>query len=150
LLGNRRAILQATGLGRQSSAASSALAAAHGANIDVNTNLDPDLSALATATRTELANRRDATITYQGLARALGLKPPHTIHRVIQALELTMREDAAAGRPFIAARVISRTRGGLPAPGFFNLATRLGRHDGDESGAAARAFHVAQLRSLLA
>jgi hypothetical protein len=82
------------------------------------------------------------------LARALGLKPPHTIHRVIQALEFTMREDAAAGRPFIAARVISRTRGGLPAPGFFDLATRLGCHDGSESGAAARVFHEAQLRAL--
>jgi len=108
------------------------------------------LEALATAARAALTDLGETTLTYQALARALGLKPPHTIHRVIQALELTMREDAAIGRPFIAARVISRTRGGLPAPGFFDLATRLGRHDGSESGAAARAFHEAQLRALRA
>jgi hypothetical protein len=116
---------------------------------DPHPSLDPQsLQRLASAARAALADLADATLTYQALARALGLKPPHTIHRVIQALEWTMREDAAAGRPFIAARVISRTRGGLPAPGFFDLATRLGRHDGSESGAAARAFHEAQLRAL--
>lgn len=109
---------------------------------------DAATTGLASAARILLASLGDATLTYQELARALGLKPPHTIHRVIQALECTMREDAAAGRAFIAARVISRTRGGLPAPGFFDLATRLGRHDGSESGAAARVFHAAQLRAL--
>jgi hypothetical protein len=98
--------------------------------------------------RATLLELGDTTLTYQALARALGLKPPHTIHRVIQALEISMREDAAGGRPFIAARVVSRTRGGLPAPGFFDLATRLGCHDGSESGAAARVFHEAQLRAL--
>ncbi len=111
--------------------------------------LDPQTAQeLSSTVRAALADLGDATLTYQALARALGLQPPHTIHRVIQALEWTMREDAAAGRPFIAARVISRTRGGLPAPGFFDLATRLGRHDGSESGAAARVFHAAQLREL--
>lgn len=86
--------------------------------------------------------------TYHEAARALQLKPPHTVYRVIQALEQSMREDAAAGRPLIAARVVSRVRERLPAPGFFDLATRLGLHDGAESGAAARAFHEAQLRAL--
>lgn len=86
--------------------------------------------------------------TYRDAAWALGLQPPNTIHRVILALEHTMREDAAAGRPFIAARVISRARAGLPAPGFFVLAHALGRHDGDEAGAAARAFHAAELAAL--
>jgi len=86
--------------------------------------------------------------TYHEAARALGLKPPHTVYRVIQALEQTMREDAAAGRPLIAARVVSRVRDRLPAPGFFDLATRLGLHDGAESGPAARAFHRAQLQAL--
>lgn len=114
----------------------------------MNTDPAATLETLSSAARAALADLGDATLTYQGLARALDLKPPHTIHRVIQALEWTMREDAAAGRPFIAARVISRTRGGLPAPGFFDLATRLGRHDGSESGAAARAFHEGQLRML--
>jgi hypothetical protein len=44
--------------------------------------------------------------------------PPHSIHQVTEALERLMEEDAAADRPFIAALVISKTRDGLPAPGF--------------------------------
>ena len=118
---------------------------------DLHPPLDPDeLAALAVALRAALLALppQTATLTYQELARALGLRPPNTIYRVVQALELSMREDAAAGRPFIAARVISRVRGGLPAPGFFDLATRLGRHDGSEHGEAARAFHQGQLDQL--
>ncbi len=86
----------------------------------------------------------DVPLTYQQLADRLQLQPPLTIHRVVQALEWTMREDAAAGRPFIAALVVSRARGGLPAPGFFDLAKRLGRYQGGERGPAARAFHADQ------
>jgi hypothetical protein len=52
------------------------------------------------------------TITYGGLARLLELPPPNTIHQITVALELLMEEDAEAGRPFIAALVISKTRGG--------------------------------------
>jgi hypothetical protein len=37
-----------------------------------------------------------------------------------------MGEDAAVDRPFIAALAISKARGGLPAPGFFDSARRLG------------------------
>ena len=66
------------------------------------------------------------TITYQALAAELGLEPPHTIHRVTLALEALMAADARAGRPPLAVVVVSRTRGGLPAPGFFAAARRLG------------------------
>ncbi len=85
--------------------------------------------------------------TYHEVTRALRLKPPQTVYRVIQALEQSMREDAAAGRPLLAARVVSRVRDGLPAPGFFDLARRLGLV-GAESGPTARAFHQTQLRRL--
>lgn len=84
-------------------------------------------------------------ITYRSLAEALGLKPPKTIHRVAEALEHLMREDATMDRPFIASLLISKARGGLPAPGFFKCARRLGRYDGAVSGPAARAFHAAEL-----
>ena len=87
----------------------------------------------------------ESPLTYQQLAAKLALQPPNTIHRVALALEQTMREDANADRPFIAALVISRARNGLPAPGFFDLAARLGRHSGEESGARAREFHRKQL-----
>lgn len=65
-------------------------------------------------------------ITYQQAAEALGLTPPRTIQRVALALEALMREDVAAGRPMIAALVVSR-RGDLPRQGFFELAVELGR-----------------------
>ncbi|GMU42527.1 MAG: hypothetical protein IT479_03115 [Xanthomonadales bacterium] len=109
-----------------------------------------ELAALCTALRSLLgALPADAPLpTYQQVAWRLGLAPPYTVNRVIQALEQLMREDAAAGRPLLAARVVSRVRDGLPAPGFFALATRLGYHDGSEVGAVARAFHTAQLRAL--
>lgn len=81
-------------------------------------------------------------ITYQVLARALNLTPPNTIHQVTEALEHLMREDAANSRPFVAALVISKARGGLPAPGFFDCARRLGRFNGDATGPEAWAFHA--------
>jgi site-specific recombinase XerD len=59
-----------------------------------------------------------------------------------------MEEDAAADRPFIAALVISKARGGLPAPGFFECARRLGRFAGDPDTQAAWSFHAAEPRPL--
>ncbi|MCK2184080.1 hypothetical protein [Halomonas getboli] len=70
-------------------------------------------------------------LTYQRLAEALELTPPRTIRRVALALEQLMREDAAAGRPFIAALVVSRQGEGLPRAGFFELAVALGRFPQD-------------------
>jgi NFU1 iron-sulfur cluster scaffold homolog, mitochondrial len=72
-----------------------------------------------------------APITYGALARALGLWAPGSVQKVTRALETTMREDAAAGHPFIAARVVSRARGGLPGQGFFDLANALSRGPGE-------------------
>ena len=89
-------------------------------------------------------------VTYQEVAKALGLTPPNTIHQVTEALEHLMTEDAAADRPFIAAIVISKARGGLPAPGFFDCAARLGRFDGDAVGTEAWAFHAAEFNATVA
>ena len=90
---------------------------------------------------------RGEPITYRALAQAMELTPPNTIHQVTQALEWLMREDAANEHPLIAALVISRIRGGLPAPGFFEIAQELGRFDGDPSepdaAASYRAMFVA-------
>ena len=91
-----------------------------------------------------LVNLR-SPITYQEAAKALLLSPPNTIHQVTEALEQIMAEDAAANRPFIAAMVISKTRGGLPAPGFFDCAARLGRFTGDADCLDAWAFHAVEL-----
>ena len=83
-------------------------------------------------------------ITYQALTKALGLVPPNTIHQLTVALECLIEEDAAAARPLIAALVVSKARGGLPAPGFFDCARRAGRFDGDPSGPESSAFYAAE------
>ena len=64
-----------------------------------------------------------------------------------EILEHLTEEDAAADRPFIAALVISKARGGLPARGFFDCARRLGRFAGDPDGWS---FHAAQLNAVFA
>ena len=95
----------------------------------------------------EGAAKRRILVTYQELAKALDILPPHSIHRVTEALERLMEEDAGADRPFIAALAISKTRGGLPAPGFFDCARRLGRF---ADGQDARTFHAAELNAVFA
>lgn len=70
----------------------------------------------------KIAGRRIPT-TYQELAKALALTPPHRIHQVTEALEHLMAEDAATARPFIAPSpsvrrgAASRLQGSLIAPG---------------------------------
>ena len=89
-------------------------------------------------------------ITYQEAAKGLLLSPPNTIHQVTEALEQIMAEDVAADRPFIAAMVISKRRGGLPAPGFFDCAARLGRFAVDATGQDAWAFHAVEIDAAFA
>ena len=69
----------------------------------------------------------------------------NSIRQITVALEHMMEEDAVAGRPFIAALVLSKARGGLPAMGFFDCARRLGRFTGDPNAMEARSFHAAEL-----
>lgn len=92
-----------------------------------------------------------APITYGALTRALGMWAPGSVSKVTRALEATMREDAAAGRPFVAARVIGRGRDGLPGKGYFELARALARGPRDgESEAEAHARDLRQLNDALA
>ena len=98
----------------------------------------------------ENGTKRQIPITYQELAKALQILPPHSIQQVTEALERLMEEDAAADRPFIAALVISKARGGLPARGFFDCARRLGRFAGNPDGQDAWSFHAAELDAVFA
>jgi Fe-S cluster biogenesis protein NfuA len=84
---------------------------------------------LSERVRAHLESLSDAEIpiTYGALARAMGLWMPGSIRRITRALETTMHEDAAAGRPFIAARVVSRGRNGRPGKGYFELAEALSK-----------------------
>jgi hypothetical protein len=64
------------------------------------------------------------TITYGELARDLGLR----MAELTTQLEALMEDDAAQGKPFRAALLRQRlSPEGLPAPGFFQKATELGR-----------------------
>jgi hypothetical protein len=64
------------------------------------------------------------TITYGDLARDLALPSP-AIQTLAALLETLMQQDAAAGRPFLAAVCAGRLGDGLPALGFFELAAAL-------------------------
>ena len=87
------------------------------------------------------AARERRMMTYRDVARGLEIKPPHTIHKAALLIEALMRRHAEAGVPQLASLVISRARGGLPAPGYFMLLHELNLFDGDEEGEAARTYH---------
>ena len=65
-------------------------------------------------------------ITYNALAATANMTGQHKIHRLTSWLEQLMAEDYHNDRPLRAAVVISKARGGLPAPGFFDKAKELG------------------------
>jgi len=88
----------------------------------------------------------DPFITYGALARALGYWAPGSVARMTRALEETMREDAAAGRPFIAARAVSRGAEKMSARGFFDLACALG--SGPLPDETESDFHARQIAGL--
>ena len=88
-------------------------------------------------------------ISYGDLARDLHVPAPGAIGRVTAALEAIMRDDAAAGRPFLAAMCKGKLSDGMPALGFFTMAAALGRYSGPATGPEAVAFVLAE-RAMLA
>ncbi|MGG7644468.1 hypothetical protein ACQ5SP_06610 [Rhodovulum sp. YNF3179] len=88
----------------------------------------------------------DPLPSYAALATALALTPPGRIAQVTGALEASMAQDAAAGRPFIAALVTGR--GGRPGRGFFETARAHGRGPGPgESADDWLAAEIARARA---
>ncbi len=86
---------------------------------------------------------RGGTVTYGALARELGLR----MADITAALEVLMAEDAAAGRPFLAAVCEGRLTHGLPARGFYVAAAALGRFPPGTDPAAFAAAERAALRA---
>ena len=113
--------------------------------IDAAADRENDLSARVRA-HLEALSENEVPITYGALARALGLWMPGSVRRVTRALESTMREDAAADRPFIAARVVGRGRDRLPGKGFFDLARSLSR--GPRDNESEHQFHDREISRL--
>lgn len=91
------------------------------------------------------AARLGRVMTYAEAARALNVPPPYVIHQTAEVIEALMRAHAAAGAPQLASMVVSKARGGLPAPGYFALLSELGIYDGPAEGPEARAFHQGEL-----
>jgi len=92
-------------------------------------------------------------VRYAELAKLAGYRPPHSIHRLTEDLEATIRQDHAAGRPLLAALAVSRGtagRPGIPGRGFFMLLQELGRYHGALEGPDAAACHARELASALA
>lgn len=110
-----------------------------------NTNTARDL---AQRVREHLCKRpKDALpVTYQVLAKTLSLAPPNTIHQLTMALECLIEEDANATRPLIAAFVVSKAKGGMPAPGFFDCARKVGYMEGNASVTDERALYAAEFK----
>jgi len=92
----------------------------------------------------EQARQRKKTITYLEAADALMMPGPHRIHKTALLLEEQLRRDSKVGRAPRSALVVSRTRSGRPAPGFFACAQQLGLFDGNEPNA----FHDRLLSQL--
>lgn len=72
----------------------------------------------------------------------MNIETPPRLRQLTDALEQLMAEDAQNGRPFVAARVVSRATG-MPGAGFFETVKALGIPCADEA-----AFHAWTLRQL--
>ena len=92
------------------------------------------------------AGKNRSILTYQEVAQLLELQPPYTIHQAAEWIEKMMRRHAEAGAPQLASLVISRVRGGIPAPGFFMLLKELGLYDGSVDGEDACKFHASEMK----
>lgn len=64
-------------------------------------------------------------VTYTNAVAALNIGTAPRMRQLTDALEALMADDAMNGRPFLAARVVSRGSG-IPAAGFFEAARALG------------------------
>ena len=96
------------------------------ANRSINSNSDPESWQQNAHAKIMAVIINKDQITYNELAATANMTGPHKIHRLTLWLEQLMAEDQHNDRPLRAAVVISKARGGMPAPGFFDKAKELG------------------------
>jgi hypothetical protein len=78
------------------------------------------------------------TVTYSALVREIKALPLEPDSKVLaQILDQISIENDAAGRGMLSAVVIHKTEDYLPGPGFFSLASRLGRNASDKVASQA-------------
>ena len=114
-----------------------------------NINLNPDPGSWQQNAHAEIMAviKNKDQITYNALAATANMTGPHRIHRLTLWLEQLMVDDHHNDRPLRAAVVISKARGGLPAPGFFDKAKELGL---DFETTGRRASYEAYLQTVYA
>ncbi len=95
------------------------------------------------------ARGRGETCTYRQLIERLALPGP-AMRTLTAALEHLIVLDARAGRPLLAALVVSQAGSGLPRAGFFECAAALGACPAGMDEEAARRWHAAELARVLA
>ena len=96
------------------------------ANRSINLNSDPESWQQNAHAKIMAVIKNKDQITYNALVATANMTGTHKIHRLTTWLEQLMTEDFHNNRPLRAAVVISKARGGLPAPGFFDKAKELG------------------------
>ena len=92
------------------------------------------------------ADAAERVVTYAELADSVGITGKNRINRLTAWLEEELQREVGAGTRLLSARVISRARGGIPAPGFFLKCAELGIYDGPPEGPQALTFHLNCLR----
>ena len=117
------------------------------ANRSISLNSDPESWQQNAHAEIMAVIKNKDQITYNALAATAKMTGPHKIHRLTLWLEQLMAEDHHNGQPLRAAVVISKARGGLPAPGFFVKAKELGL---DFKTADRRASYEAYLQTVYA
>ena len=117
------------------------------ANRSININSEPGSWQQNAHAKIMAVIRNKDQITYNALAATANMTGPHKIHRLTAWLEQLMAEDHDNERPLRAAVVISKARGGLPAPGFFDKAKELGL---DFETTDRRASYTAYLQTVYA
>ena len=96
------------------------------ANRSINLNSEPESWQQNAHAEIMAVIKNKEQITYNALAATANMTGQHKIHRLTSWLEQLMAEDHHNDQPLRAAVVISKARGGLPAPGFFDKAKELG------------------------
>jgi hypothetical protein len=92
--------------------------------------------------------RTGKVATYAEIAAEAGIPGPHAIHKLTETLERLVSDDHADGQPLRAAVAVSKSRGGLPGPGFFQHCSALGLYFGPDRGPQAEIFHRLELDRL--